>query len=137
MQIGLLGINHKLATIPLRESIAKAFLKRFSMGRTVAQSVLLLTCNRAEIYFSGEDLASLHQDLLQTLREEVDEEFEQKCYSFFGRDSFLHLAHVTSGLDSAVLYETEIQGQVKCAYETAKMSSSLSKELHFLFQKCL
>jgi len=137
MRIGVIGINHKQADVSVRESIAKAILRHFSIGQTLTSAVLLLTCNRAEIYFSGDNLTELHQRILAELREEIKFEFEQKCYSFFGHDCFIHLAHVTSGLDSAIVAETEIQGQVKQAYETAKSCSHLSSELHFLFQKCL
>jgi glutamyl-tRNA reductase len=137
MQVAVIGINHKQADVTFREAIAQAILRHFSIGRTIASQVLLLTCNRAEIYFSGDNLPELHQRCLQALREEISFEFEQKCYSFFGKDCFLHLAQVTSGLDSALILESEIQGQVKQAYETAKSSNNLSSDLHFLFQKCL
>lgn len=139
MQIAVLGINHKQGNVGSRESFAKAFLRHFSMAQNLKNVVLLLTCNRAEIYFGGDgkNLADLHQYILGELRREMPFEFEQKCYSFFGYDCFLHLAQVTSGLDSAILQETEIQGQVKQAYESAKTTTTLSSELHFLFQKCL
>ncbi|HEY4832547.1 MAG TPA: glutamyl-tRNA reductase, partial [Waddliaceae bacterium] len=52
-------------------------------------------------------------------------------------DCFFHLARVTAGVDSALVGETEIQGQVKRAYEMAHTLRSLDQELHFLFQKCL
>jgi glutamyl-tRNA reductase len=140
MQVGVVGINHKLAEVHLREIIAKACQKHFAIGNPLSHQesyVLLLTCNRAEIYFSSDELAETHQKILELLREEVEEDFEQKCYSFFGKDCFYHLAKVTSGLDSAILAESEIQGQVKTSYEQGQNLRTLSSELHFLFQKCL
>lgn len=140
MRIGVIGINHKLADLKLREVLAKAFQKRFSNSKLVHPGhslVLLSTCNRTELYFSSEDLSNTHTYILSALREELKADFEQKLYSFFHKDCFSHLAKVTSGLDSAIMGETEIQGQVKAAYLGACMSQALEKELHFLFQKSL
>lgn len=140
MHTAVIGVNHKVAEIPMREMIAKAFLKRFSHNTVLAEGshfVVLSTCNRAEIYFSSLDLATTHEEVLSILREEVSDDFEQKCYSFFGKDSLRHLARVTAGLDSAIIAETEIQGQVKQAYELAALERQLPTDLHFLFQKAL
>lgn len=140
MRIGVIGINHKLADLNLRELLAKACQKYFSPGCFFYfehSLVLLSTCNRTEIYFSSRDLSETHTKLLSILRKEVALDFDQKLYSYFGYDCFLHLARVTAGLDSAVLAETEIQGQVKAAYLKASHYQPLSKEIHFLFQKAL
>lgn len=140
MRVGVIGINHKLANVKLRELLAKACQKRFSAGNCLHGEhifVLLSTCNRTEVYFSSEDLAHTHTYLLYVLRNEVNDDFDQKVYSYFGRDCFLHLSRVTSGLDSAILAETEIQGQVKAAYENATQHLQLPSELHYLFQKSL
>lgn len=141
MRIGVIGINHKLADLKLREQLAKACQKHFGIIRALHDDhhfVLLSTCNRTEVYFSSDDLAVTHSYLLNVLRSEViDEEFDHKLYSYFGGDCFCHLCRVTSGLDSAILGETEIQGQVKMAYELASEYHALPKELHFLFQKSL
>lgn len=140
MRIGILGINHKSADLKLRETLAKACQRRFGSKNFLHACytyVLLSTCNRTEIYFSSPDLAQTHTALLAILRQEVADEFEHCIYSYFGSDCFFHLACVTAGIDSALIGETEIQGQVKRAYESAASVRSLSKELHFLFQKCL
>lgn len=140
MRIGVIGINHKLADLKLREKLAKACQRRFGADYSVPNThhfLLLSTCNRTEVYFSSEDLAATHSYLLGILRHDVEEDFEQKLYSYFGIDCFCHLARVTVGLDSAVIAETEIQGQVKNAYELASQYRQLPKELHFLFQKSL
>lgn len=140
MHIGILGINHKSADLRLREKLAKACQRRFGSENSLHTRyayVLLSTCNRTEIYFSSDDLAQTHTNLLAILRMEVEEEFEHRVYSYFGSDCFFHLACVTAGVDSALIGETEIQGQVKRAYEGAAHVRPLSRELHFLFQKCL
>lgn len=140
MRMGVIGINHKLAALKLREQLAKTSQKQFGFFQPIHENhsfILLSTCNRTEVYFSSEDLAATHSYLLSMLRSDVHEEFEHKLYSYFGIDCFCHLARVTAGLDSAVIAETEIQGQVKLAYEYAAEHRALPQEIHFLFQKSL
>ncbi len=140
MRIGVLGINFKSAEIGIREFVSKACQRRLSpLNETAARlgCILLSTCNRTEIYFSAENLAEAHSELLNLLREEISIPFEHKLYSFFGHDCFLHLAHVTSGLDSAIVAESEIQRQVKDAYEKTLLHYSVSSCVHYLFQKSL
>lgn len=140
MRVGVVGINYKLADLKLRELLAKACQRRFSSDCSMHFDhafVLLSTCNRTEIYFCSEDLAHTHTYLLSILRNEIEQEFDQKLYSYFGLDCFQHLCRVTAGLDSAIVAETEIQGQVKAAYEKAVSYSILPSEIHFLFQKSL
>lgn len=140
MLVGILGINHKLADIKLRETLARACQRRFGSDKSIHGEhafILLSTCNRTEIYFYSKDLANTHTYIMRILRDEVQCDFDQKLYSYFGYDCFLHLARVTAGLDSAIIAETEIQGQVKNAYEAALQYKIVPKELHYLFQKVL
>ncbi len=140
MQVGVIGINHKLADLLLREKLAKACQKYFSALHTAYDNqyfILLSTCNRTEIYFYSQDLANTHIHILSILRREVEEEFDHKLYSYFGIDCFHHLARVTLGLDSAIIAETEIQRQVKFAYENVSEHFRLPEDFHFLFQKSL
>lgn len=138
MRVGVVGINFKSAPLEIREKLAKAC--RYCFGPTALNSrlqdvILLSTCNRTEIYFSSENLAETQTEIIATLRDFVDIPFEQRLYSFFGPDCFLHLAKVAAGLDSAILAETEIQQQVRNAYRASCSVYSLSLPLHFLFQK--
>lgn len=143
MRVGVLGINHKLADLKFRELLAKACQRRFSPEMSLHGNhhfVLLSTCNRTEVYFSSEELTATHSYLLNILRQDVldiSQDFDQKLYSYFGGDCFLHLCRVTAGLDSAIVAETEIQGQVKAAYERTLEFCRLPYELHYLFQKSL
>ncbi len=140
MRVGVVGINHKLADLKLREELARACQQSFGRLQVVHyphQFVLLSTCNRTEIYFSSHDLIESHSYVLKILREKVKKDFDHKLYSFFGLNCFIHLARVTLGLDSAIIAETEIQGQVKMAYEGTLEYQILPSEMHFLFQKSL
>lgn len=135
LAIGVLGLNFKTADLNLREAIARGTQ---SLGQNIFLRfpvVLLSTCNRTEVYFTAENLASAHSDLLALLRKNIEEPFEHRLYSYFGIDCFAHLCRVTAGLDSAMFAETEIQGQVKQAYLRA--SARLPACLHFAFQKAL
>ncbi|MBY0529732.1 MAG: glutamyl-tRNA reductase [Rhabdochlamydiaceae bacterium] len=140
MRIGVLGINHKSSELVVRERLAKACGKKISSENEIAarlSCVVLSTCNRTEIYFSAEDLAAAHSELLNLFRAEIKEPFEHMLYTYFGLDCFTHLALVTSGLDSVILAESEIQRQVKLAYQQTVADYRLPGCLHFLFQKCL
>jgi glutamyl-tRNA reductase len=140
MRIGVLGISFKSAEIGIREFVSKACQKRISRFSDTARKcacVVLSTCNRTEIYFSSDNLAETHSELLHLLREEIPVAFEHKLYSYFGFDCFLHLAQVTSGLDSAIVAESEIQHQVKLAYQQTQLHYSLPSCMHYLFQKSL
>lgn len=140
MRMGVLGVNHKLAALAARERLALVchrWIHSPFTRKCQAPCVVLSTCNRTEVYFSSEELAVTHTEILATLREEVEEEFDQKLYTYFGGDCFRHLMRVTAGLDSAIRGETEIQGQVALAYQAASKSERLPMELHYLFQKSL
>jgi glutamyl-tRNA reductase len=140
MRIGILGINHKSAGLDVRELFAKACYHRLhSESEMVAaySCTCLFTCHRTEVYFSAEDLAVAHSELLHVLREEITSPFEHYLYAYFGFDCFLHLACVTAGLDSAIIGESDIQRQVKLAYGQTCLYASLPSCMHYLFQKCL
>lgn len=140
MRIAVLGINYKSSELHLRELLARASVRLFGSESRVAARlsiVLLSTCNRTEVYFSTDNLAETHSELLSLLREEIAVAFEHKLYAYFGADCFAHLCRVTAGLDSAIVAETEIQRQVKTAYHSASCDHFLKSEIHFLFQKSL
>lgn len=117
MLVGVLGINHKSASLEERERQARLFSLNQQAGR-----VVLSTCNRTEIYF-GQEMPLVAM--------------EPTFYTFSGVECFYHLACVAAGLDSALLAESAIKGQVAAAYETARQQGPLTPHLHYLFQKAL
>lgn len=138
LRVGIVGINFKTADLAFREAIARS-----AEGLTGEAglffphpAIVLSTCNRCEIYFSSEDLAEAHSDLLRFFRRELGGDDEHRFYSYFGIHCLSHLCRVAAGLDSAIVAETEIQRQVKCAY-LSQSKTPLPSELHFLFQKAL
>lgn len=136
MQIGTIGLNHKSAPIAVREYFSAAIEALLQDPQWKGSSLVAFsTCNRSEVIFSSEDVSETHIELLSTFREHMSIPFEHHLYSYFGRDSFLHLARVVTGLDSALIGECEIQRQVKKAYEREKERRTLSREMHYIFQK--
>ncbi|MCB1080277.1 MAG: glutamyl-tRNA reductase [Chlamydiia bacterium] len=136
MQVGVIGINHKSSELGLREKLARIFQKEFGLTAD-SDCILLSTCNRTELYFSSSYLAETHIELLKRLRSHLGESFEHALYSYFGRDCFYHLGRVISGIDSAIFGESDIQRQVKIAYEKHRKNHAISHDLHYLFQKGL
>jgi glutamyl-tRNA reductase len=140
MEVGVVGINHKSCPLYLREILTRACDEIFGSNRAlICPYVFLSTCNRVEIYFTGQEIASCHVKILSLLRKRVLLPFEHVLYSYFESDVFLHLVRVTSGLDSAIIGESDIQRQVKLAYEKACKDSEgkIGSSLHYLFQKSL
>lgn len=134
MQVGVVGINHKSSSLALRERLARAFQKEF---QSASNLILLSTCNRTELFFCAQSLAGKQIEILAKLRSQISGSFEHALYSYFGQDCFHHLGKVISGIDSAILGESDIQRQAKLAYEAARNRGHLSHELHYLFQKGL
>ena len=111
IDIGVVGISHQSSDLNIRERLGHVFQTYFGKQRKVrirGSYVLLATCNRVELYFSSPDLVKTHHEILRVLRQHVSASFEPYLYSYFGKDCFLHLARVISGVDSAIYGESEI-----------------------------
>lgn len=142
-----LGLNHRTTPIELRERLAFAESKQPDAAKQIKtlpgfdESVVLSTCNRVELYSSAshEDapkaLATLHDYLLNHFDLSSDQRNAITCYQLSQADAARHLFRVVSGLDSMVLGETEIFGQVKSAYETALKAGATGRSLNKLFQR--
>lgn len=144
MEILVVGVNHKTAPVEIRERFAVPSHKTESAFQALSnkgvfkERLILSTCNRTEIYGVGESA----QDSIQKTKEFLSEysnleieKFEDKLYILKQPDSVKHLFTVASGLDSMVLGETEIIGQVKDAYLSAHKNQQTGKVLNTLFQK--
>ncbi|CNC05552.1 glutamyl-tRNA reductase [Yersinia pseudotuberculosis] len=144
MTLLALGINHKTAPVSLRErvtfspeSMAQA-LNSLLQQPLVQGGVVLSTCNRTELYLSVEQQENLHEQLIAWLcnyHKLSPDDVRQSLYWHHGNDAVRHLMRVASGLDSQVLGEPQILGQVKKAFAESQRGQSLSSELERLFQK--
>jgi glutamyl-tRNA reductase len=134
------GLNHKSAPVKLREQLAvqpshlvdaAEVLKCFGH---LDEIVLLSTCNRVEIYGTTHRANVDIKSLLSLLCCEP-RDLEGNTYLYKNVDAARHLLRVTAGLDSMMLGETEVTGQVKNAYETARLAGLTGPTLNRLFQK--
>ncbi|WP_286027332.1 glutamyl-tRNA reductase [Chlamydia gallinacea] len=140
MVLGVVGVSFREAALEAREAVIRLF-KEFETNPLVAQRflgengsfVLLLTCHRAEMYF----FSPIGHKIVPEITALISEVSGVTPYCYQGFVCFRHLFTVTSGMDSLIFGETEIQGQVKRAYMTAKAERELPFALHFLFQKAL
>ncbi|MBF1995016.1 glutamyl-tRNA reductase [Serratia symbiotica] len=143
MTLLALGINHKTAPVSLRERVAFSpesldqVLTSLLQQPLVQGGVVLSTCNRTELYISVEQLEHIHEHLVAWLCEYHHlrpEDVQQSLYWHHDNDAVSHLMRVASGLDSLVLGEPQILGQVKRAFAESQRGQSLSGELDRLFQ---
>jgi glutamyl-tRNA reductase len=139
MALFAVGLNHRTAPIEVREKVALPMESQgtalASLARTpgITEAVLLSTCNRTEIYFRGEsDEAARHW--LQRLPSAQGMNLAPHLYALCGLDTTRHAFRVASGLDSMVLGEPQILGQVKVAVKLAGESGTLGTHLDRLFQ---
>ncbi len=139
-QLCLLGISFRAAPVAIRESLsfsdgqAKSFLENFAKRNPKTELLLLSTCNRTEFYLSAEDHALALKQLLDSLKRLRPEasvfHFECKLYQKTGSDVAAHLFRVSSGLDSAILGDGQILGQVKNAMRLSSEVGALGSCLH-------
>lgn len=139
-----ISITHKNLTAAKRECFACNDEKQIKLADTVAKAypeaglVLLMTCNRSEIYMSGTgtDFVWLEQQFADTKKFPV-EALKGAAMRYEGKSCLTHLCRVVCGLDSAVLGEVEIIRQVKQAYLAAKTRGQTDAEMNMVFQGAL
>lgn len=136
------GINHNTAPLDVREAVAFApdqmlqALQNARQSSAAREVAILSTCNRTEIYadMEGDDVECLLEWLAQFHR--TDCERLRPChYVYSGAEAARHMMRVASGLDSLVLGEPQILGQMKSAYAVANDAGSLGTHLHSAFHK--
>ena len=132
------GINHQSAPIDIRERLAfdtsqiKPVLNDLCQLEAVNEAVLLSTCNRTEIYMAGAHSQALQQ-WFQRHSRAANINIEPHGYLHQEDAAVKHLLRVSSGLDSMVLGETQIFGQIKQAYRMACEASAAGRQLQHLF----
>ena len=136
MTLWVLGINHQTAPVDLRERVAfdagnlPVALASLRALSEVSEAALLSTCNRTELYAIARDSESLTH-WLSTQAEGLD----AYLYRYSDADAVRHLFRVATGLDSMVLGEPQILGQVKDAWVTARENGAMGSRLDRLFQQ--
>ena len=143
MSVVIVGLNHRTVPLPVLERMTvtssrlpKA-LHDLRGRRHLAEAVLLSTCARTEIYVVADKFHGALQSVRDFLAEHsfsAPEEFGDHLYDFYGDAAVHHLFRVASGIDSAVLGEGEILGQVGRAAETARSEGTCGSALSSLFR---
>jgi glutamyl-tRNA reductase len=141
-----LGASHKTAPLPLRERIAltengvEPLLHELSAHEAIGEAVALSTCNRTELYLMVRDPVEAESAVLALLARRAGirpTELLGGVYALRNCDVARHLYRVTSGLESMIVGEAEVQGQVKRAYETALAARTTGPMTNKLFRAAL
>src|SRR5436190_10098603 len=141
-----LGISHKTAPLELRERVAltegraAGVIRELVEAPEVHEAAAISTCNRTELYLVAPDSVAAESLALGVLAREAEirpTELIGHLYSMRGSDAAEHLFRVTAGLDSMIIGEAEVQGQVKRAYELALVEGATGPVLNRLFRGAL
>ena len=135
------GLSHHTAALEVRERFAFSelalpeALARLTTVPDVAEGVIVSTCNRTEFYVTGELAGCSAPAFFRSFYRDFRAEDERYLFRFVGSECARHLFRVASGLESMVVGETEIFGQIKRAYQYATGAGAAGRFLHRLFQK--
>lgn len=140
----IVGLNHRTAPVEVRERLAfsngtiETALRRLVDAETVHEGAILSTCNRVEVIACATDLEAASEKIKRVLSEEqhlTTASFEHYLYLYRGKEAVGHLFRVAASLDSLVVGEPQILGQVKDAYAAASKLGTLGVVLHRCFHK--
>ncbi|MDI3316080.1 MAG: glutamyl-tRNA reductase [Bacillota bacterium] len=145
MSVIVVGLNHKTAKLALRERASwpegeiPSALRRLVTLPGVQEAAILATCNRVEVYAAVESPARDAQRIREWWGEGrgLGPHLEESGYLYVDGEAAGHLFAVAAGLDSLVLGETQILGQVRHAYRVAQLAGTLGKNLYELFDRAL
>lgn len=139
MSFFALGVNHQTASVELREQIAfnaerlSNLLAEQRHHESLKDLVVVSTCNRTEVYAMAEDAESLLKWLADANNIDV-KQLIHHVYRYENAQAITHLMRVASGLDSLMLGEPQILGQVKSALALSKEAQTVSPELNSVFE---
>lgn len=140
MNIGVVGVNHNLAPINVREAVSFTDTKKIEainilLDREINEIVILSTCNRSEIYISGENIQQKVDEVANFYKDYFGvKDIEQYLFKKTNLEAIQHLFDVTAGLDSLVVGEDQILGQVKDAHEFCMKLGATKKVFNKLFR---
>lgn len=144
-QIVIAGLNHRSAPIEVRERVAfessylRDALVRLSAYPSIHESVILSTCNRVEVVATSSDGFSAFKDIRRFLSEQKAQRhaapLDEHIYTYTGAEAVRHLFRVAASLDSMVVGEPQILGQLKDHYDAAQQAGTVGAILHRLFHR--
>ncbi|MDP4203531.1 MAG: glutamyl-tRNA reductase [Bacteroidota bacterium] len=145
--IGVIGLNYKSAPVQVRETVSfteeeiEEFVKNLKKSESFAGIIVLSTCNRVEIYYhfkniqSAEGCELLYNRLFEFKK--LDPSVRKHFYHYSGIETVKHIFTVASGIDSMVLGEDQIVGQIKSAYTISERTHCAGPVLTRLFNSAL
>lgn len=144
MELLVVGLNHKTAPIEIREclafpedKLADALYKVHTLP-SLKENMVVSTCNRVEIYAATRETEKAILDLKEFLSQYHGiplKEFEKRLYVYVGEEAVRHIFRVASSLDSMVLGEPQILGQIKDAYDLSQQVKTSGLILHRLLHR--
>ncbi len=143
MSFVVIGLNHATAPLEVLEQVTVApdalekALHDLSLRPYVSEGVVLSTCNRTEVYILAERFHGAFQDVRDFLSQVsfvAPEVLNDYLYTFYDDQAIEHLFRVSAGVDSAVLGETEILGQIKRAWQAAQQQDCVGMSLNSIFR---
>jgi glutamyl-tRNA reductase len=146
MHVQLLGINHHTAPIELREVLAmdgttvQAILREIRGDGAVSEAVIVATCNRTELYVCGDDSVAAEAAMRQVFARQAGDLrslVDAHAYLRSGAEACRHLLRVAAGLDSMILGEHQILGQVREAQNLAKDAETLGPLMQRLWSAAI
>lgn len=143
MPLITVGVNHKTAPVGIRERVAFApekmveALSSLVSDQKANEAVIVSTCNRTELYCSIDNVEDANEIIrwLGNYHGLDFDDLKQYCYTHLNDDSVRHIMRVASGLDSLILGEPQILGQVKSAYAVSQEGACIGPDLQSLFQR--
>jgi glutamyl-tRNA reductase len=141
MNFQLIGVNHKTAPLEVRERLAipdsrlAEALEHLVQHPGVDEGVILSTCNRVELLAQTKNGSADLRRFVSTYFRVNEEQFEPHLYEYREREAVRHLFRVASSLDSMVVGEPQILGQVKEAYATARAAGTIHSQLDLLLTR--
>jgi len=146
VSVVVIGLNHRTAPLELLERMSVAdgqlpkALHDLRTREHISEALVLSTCNRTEVYAVAERFHGAYSDIRSFLAEHSflpPEDFSDHLYVHYDSAAAAHLFAVTAGLDAAVLGESEIQGQVKVAWDRARAEDAAGPALNLLLRHAL
>lgn len=139
MPVYLTGVNHQTASVAIREKFAlgpeqlQLALGQLCALENVNEAAIISTCNRSEFIIAANSAISLN-GFFENLTQSASGDFAGHLYEYAEADVVSHLFRVASGLDSMIIGEAQILGQIKQAWQIAKTHGALGGQLDKLFQ---
>jgi len=139
MPLVVIGLNHKTASIEVREKMSvneteiSTFISEICEHKNIKSCAILSTCNRTEFYMACDKQEAAIEQFCQQFNIAYQDN-KQHLYIKEDLNCIQHIFHVASGLDSMILGESQILGQVKNSYEISRQQQKLNNSLDRLFQ---